>query len=167
MSDFVNYGKRGVDLPAGCKNLVDLIRRADKESPPAIPMATKGLVHLEHYVSRLRNAPGDYYIVCILGFDLETGVFLERRKVALSAVVVIKIKYPAKERAVRELFQLAGVEPVSDDYTNADEGNRVLRYPLPAATADILKLITPVLRIACDATDHGGLLFTCYPGTTP
>jgi hypothetical protein len=167
MSQFVNYGKRGVDLPAGCKNLVDLIRRAEEELPPAIPMATKGLEHLERYVSRLLSAPGDYYIVCILGFDLETGVFLERRKDVLSVVVVVRTKCPAKERAVREIFRLAGVESISDDYTNADEGNRVLRYPLPTATAEILKLITEVLRVACDATDHAGLLFQCYPDTSP
>jgi hypothetical protein len=48
VSQFVNYSKRGVELPEGCKDLIDVLQMAGQESV-AEPdrVAIEGLAHIE------------------------------------------------------------------------------------------------------------------------
>src|SRR6266567_6742645 len=158
MSQFVNYSHRGVELPQGCKDLIDLLRNDPEDLPATIRRTTEGVDQLDNYVSRLLSSPSHYCVLSILDFDLETGVFLERCKGVLTVIVVIKTASGAKEQAVREAFREAGV-PISAEVTETGGGARVLRYPLPVLGPDVVGLIRKVLHVACDATEHAGLYF--------
>ena len=165
MSQFVNYSKRGVELPPGCKDLIDLLSRDKDQLPDVVRKKTEGLRQLDDYVAGLLSSPAEYRLLSILGFGVEAGVFLEYSKGALSAIVVIKTADSAEEHAVRESFRLVGVSPLSDQAPCGAAGARVLSYPLPASIPDVVALIREVLRVACGATEHAGLYFD-YHGNT-
>ncbi len=166
MSQFVNYSNRGVELPQGCKDLIDLLRSDPEDLPATVRRTTEGLDQLDNYVSRLLSSPSHYCVLSILGFDLETGVFLERCKGVLTVIVVIKTASGAKEQAVREAFRDAQVSSISAEVAGTGGDARVLKYPLPALGPDVVGLIRKVLLVACDATEHAGLYFDYHGNTT-
>jgi len=64
MKSFVNYQKRSVQLPKGCKDLIEVLqpqKQTTKEPPKSIwemmPISDRvqerGLAHIQRYVSRL------------------------------------------------------------------------------------------------------------------
>ena len=160
MSDLVNYTKRGIELPQGCKDLIDVLRSGGEELPSLVRSTTEGLRHLDGHMARLLSGSSDYAVLSILAFDLQSAVYIERVKHVLSAVVIIKQANSAAEQAVRETFRLAGAFPSLDEVAGGEGGARVLKYPLPA-TLD-LALIPAVLRAACNATEHAGLYYDCH-----
>jgi hypothetical protein len=159
MNQFVNYGNRDVSLPKGCKDLMDLLHPHREEAPGMIQRTTEGVRQLGSCLSSFLSSPREYCLVSILSFERESGVFLERFKGVLSAIVVLKNAGSTEGRTVRECFRLAGVTPLSDNVVEGCGGSRVLRYPLPASIPDVMKVIAEVLRAACGATEYAGLYY--------
>lgn len=165
MNEFVNYGNRGVSLPKGCKDLIDLLRSDSEHAPRMDRKTTEGLRQLDDYLSGLLSSPSAQVVLAIVGFDLNAGVFLENSKGVLSAMVVMNAAGSAEEHTVRECFRLAGVAPIADDLPGGSGGSRVLRYPLPPSIPDVGRLISEVLRAACGAAEHAGLYYDYYGNT--
>ena len=155
----MNYTKRGIELPQGCKDLIDVLRSGRQETPSLVRSTTEGLRQLDGHMTRLLSASSDYGVLSILAFDLQSAVYIERVKHVLSAVVIIKQANSAAEQAVRETFRLAGAFPSLDEVPGGEGGARVLRYPLPGSLSDLVALIPAVLRAACGATEHAGLYY--------
>ncbi len=57
MNKFVNFGKRSIDLPGGCKDLVDVLQRA-KERPTSTltTCSVEGLPGLARHLDNLTEA---------------------------------------------------------------------------------------------------------------
>jgi hypothetical protein len=159
MSDFANYSKRSFELPAGCKDLIDVIRSECADSPPIFSRTTEGLRDLEAHLERLQSSPKDYGILPILSFDLESAVYVERSKKSLSAIVVVTKAGPAALAALRESFARASLSAVWDEVPAGEGGARVLKYLVPPSCSQIVPLLSEVLHLACGATDHAGLFY--------
>ncbi len=166
MSDFVNYSERSVQLPDGCKNLIDVLAARDAEPPRLIRTVTEGLRHLEAHLAGLLSAPETYGALSILGFDSESAVFVTRSKQCMDVVIVLRKAGLTAEAAVREGFARADLSPIWDAVPADAEGARVFKYIIPASLAEIVPLISEVLRAACGATEYGGLYYHWHGSTT-
>ena len=51
MNEFVNYGKRSITLPEGCKDLIDVLRLAKPTSGPGAP-EPGSLADVEAHIAR-------------------------------------------------------------------------------------------------------------------
>lgn len=154
MNPFVNYQQRGVELPAGCKNLFDVLRGQIRDTSSPHRVRREGLKDIWPYLSRLLHSKASYrqlIISCYVpraAILLEFGPFLVGyRPSGLSAMLFIDDTEPLQEQAVRTVFEEAGFAAFSASSIGGGvEPTRVLRYPLPNAVGDATRLITDVLQ---------------------
>jgi hypothetical protein len=146
MSDFVNLRKRGVQLPAGCKDLIDVLQRGKGRAaakftfwPAVRPPA------LAKYLSRLlRPATGVSQLVIAwtaiscdyLHFKNEAG------RLTIQSIIWDETN---REAAVRGVFAAAGLPPILDAPAPGASFMRVLEHRLPNSASEIEKLTLDVL----------------------
>jgi hypothetical protein len=155
MNEFVNFRKRSIELPAGCKDLIDML-----PPPRETRMPVEGFAHIERYLSRIFQAGAKRRSVIVWSLDYQEHVHVSNRDGVLSLMVVVDTQDAIREEAVLRLFREAGVIPVRDEDGRGDGIQlRALIYPLtpsvPAAADLIRSLLQGVYGIAHDA----GLLF--------
>jgi hypothetical protein len=158
MNKFVNFGKRGVDLPAGCKDLIDVLRRAHggKVTPHQTELhpirkptshSVRGLANVaRHLPSLWESAAKSKYLVIFweqMG-PLMNSVQLMNEKGVLTVATVIH-GTAHRQQAIREVFKAAGLSPILDQAAYGGSV-RVLRYPLPADKSSIGELVSALLR---------------------
>ena len=142
MNPFVDPQKRGIELPEGCKDLMDVLQaaRAAEAQPPEPP--TKGLAHIERYVFRLLASAAKsraLWIDCDHASLL--GLFCGKR--GLRALVFVDA---GREQAVRALLAESGISPMQDDPLSANGPcSRFLMYPLPVAASGAAQLVRQLL----------------------
>lgn len=155
MNEFINFRKRSIELPAGCKDLVDVL-----PPPRETRMPVEGFAHVERYLSRIFQAGAKRRSVIIWSLDYQEHVRVSNRDGVLALMVLVDTQDAIREKAVTKLFRDAGVTPVRDvDGRGDGVPLRVLIYPLtpsvPAAADLIRSLLQGIYGIAHDA----GLLF--------
>jgi hypothetical protein len=144
MNEFVNFGKRGVDLPAGCRDLIDVLRRANRPPAPALTSCSiQGPAHIATHLPKLL-VPGAKSRSLVITWDGLNYVLLRNQEGVITALTVI-YENTHRERAVREVFSAAGLVPVRDEAMGLGPV-RVLLYPLPAAESRIGELVSDLLR---------------------
>ena len=144
MNNFVDFGKRGVELPAGCKNLIDVLRLAEQDAARKPAMASvQRLADVVTYVDRLAEAGAKTKNLAITWHELNY-IHLTNEQGVISALTVIHTK-TQRERAVREVFEKAGLAPTFIE-TVAGSCVCVLRYSFPAGVPNIGGLISELLR---------------------
>jgi hypothetical protein len=153
MNEFVNFKKRGIELPPGCKDLGDVL-----PPPPRVRVPVEGLTHIERYLSRLSQSPAQPRWVFIWSLDSQVCVRVNHIDGALTAMLLVDTRDAAGERAVLTLFRKAGIPPLSDA---SPEGIplRRLEYALPASVPDAAALIRALLHRAYGLAEDAGLLF--------
>jgi hypothetical protein len=168
MNDFVDPKHRGVNLPPGYKDLVDVLEGKRKGSGSAewhsqtamesIPSG--GLAYAEKYLhrffaSRLEGRrPFLHFLTAHDGF---TFLLLNSKNAPL-AVFTFPRQDTAPERSVRQIFANAGINPVSDE---AGTGNfvRAIQYLLPIEFLDAHTIVANLLKDAYGVTEKAGLRF--------
>ncbi len=53
MNPFVDYQKRGIELPEGCKDLIDVLQLASATAKHPAEPTPKGVAYIELYLFRL------------------------------------------------------------------------------------------------------------------
>ena len=158
MNQFVNPEQRGVDLPEGCKDLMDVIRHpwlirsagpieGGKFSAPDYGAGT--FEHIEFHVSRLFMSTAQVRllnILCCEGNERKVVVSLMFRDGALGLTLLLGAEEISCESAIRVLFAKSGALPTIDTVASTGaSSSRFLKFPLPTSapraallTADLL-----------------------------
>src|SRR2546426_9384324 len=87
MRQLVNYKKRGVELPKGCKDLIDVLQGPGRAKAPLAAVgqpvlgggklerfSTRGLAQIERYVNRLFESRSKVAMVSLMPPDRQTEV---------------------------------------------------------------------------------------------
>jgi hypothetical protein len=184
MNKFVNLKKRGVTLPPGCKDLIDLLRHSTKtmtektiyarENTDAVPqcfiitrneMATGVLLDVDKYVGMAFESDAVSFTLEITppGGRLVVGVVhMEGRE---PWVALTFPPDPEEERAVRDFFTHRGLLVPEDSGTSPSFfPNLPMKHvysisPLPRDAAVVSALIADVLRQCCRLTDDMPISF--------
>jgi hypothetical protein len=144
MNLFVDLGKRSIDLPAGCKDLIEVLLRAGHHSTPKLATGSvQRLADVVTYVDRLAEAGAKTKNLAITWHELNY-VLLTNEQGVINVLTVVR-DHTQREQAVRDLFQEAGLAP-NFAKTVAGFSVRVLRFTFPAGASNIGNLISELLR---------------------
>ena len=166
MNQFVNYQQRGIELPPGCKDLIDVLRMEYLRVSELNLAPAEGLSDIERYVSRQMNSRAKFRrltVSCSHRLDaicLAMSPFCPSHGPWLMSISVsVDPNKPTEERAVRRVFDNAGISPLIKTLTAVDGLVRSLHYPLPSAASDACRIIADVLRSAFGVTEQSPLWF--------
>lgn len=114
MSEFVNYNKRSVALPKGCKDLADLLVPERKSNQGGIyngpkPKVVKhqgegGLADVEKYVRVAFSSAADFIMLAIYSSLLSVTVSRWREHSGRDMASLNFLHTAERERQIRELF---------------------------------------------------------------
>ena len=163
MKGFVNFGKRSVQLPAGCKNLIDLIepskRRPLSTFTTHAAQVAQGLRDIGEHLSGLLGS-GAKYKNLVITWHENNYLHLMNEEGVLTALVVVH-ENTGREQAIRAFFAAAGLAPFLDEAV----GHcfvRVWRYPLPEGTSKIEQLVFSLLRAGYGLAENVRLEFGSF-----
>src|SRR6267378_2725513 len=114
MNKFVNFAKRSVALPSGCKDLIDVLQRAKRD--PASTMTThsaEGLGDVATHLSRLLEAGAKSRYLAITWYEMNYVQVISERG-ALTVLAVVH-EITQREQAVRDVFKAASLKPIHDE----------------------------------------------------
>ena len=180
MSKFVNYKKRSITLPPGCKDLIDLLQQHQQSE-------TDSTISSVRYPTVTRDESGTV-MVC----EIAKYVAMPFESAALSSVLTLsapeehltvdfgqmdgRLFYASatfdenadRERLMREFFISQGLQTPDTDWTPTQFVAgvpvqiifRILPLPPDAATA--AQLAIALFRRVCGLTDHSELKFHYY-----
>jgi len=187
MSKFVNYNKRSVTLPPGCKNLIDLLQphgqsTADSISPSGeLPAVTRGesgsirLAEIEKLVAMPFQSHAQGFIVMLSLVDGRfTFDFTQMQGELMSAFVIFE-EDADRERLMQEFFIAHGLQLPRHDWTPTATqfipGMPVQSIyhisPLPSDAATASKLTAELFRQVCGLNDDSMLTFRHYEMQVP
>jgi hypothetical protein len=161
MNEFVNFKKRGVTLPPGCKDLIDLLRPAAKATIASEYRVTTRrkekvtgmLSDLGKYIRMAFESEGVMFVLGITSPDKRLEVAVLRRKAEEPWVAVTFPSDPEQERVLREFCTRKGLEIPKDIGTRPSGFSPNLPIqvfyrisPLPAEAAGVSALIEDFFR---------------------
>jgi hypothetical protein len=176
MDGFVDYGKRSVQLPPGCKDLIDLLRPGVSgflsAIPPNLPdglrhggMVKGELSELAKYVARVFDSralacslwvrpPGDQLTFEVQRFDAG--------EVTASVIVEMGTK---REKAVRDFIAARGFQAPDDSIPKQFSPNLPVELichlsPLPSEVSILSNLGAELFRRVCGLSDQSELCYT-------
>lgn len=173
MNEFVNFKKRGVTLPPGCKDLIDLLRptakqaidRAQRLTPTRNETVTALLAEVGKYISLAFESRGVIFTLVIAPPDGRLEVDVMRMEGEEFWVSVTFPKDPEEERAVRRFFTRKGLQVPEESGTPPsffpDLPVQLIYHvsPLPRDAAGVSELITDFFRECGRLADDASLSF--------
>src|SRR5260370_9494458 len=170
MARLVNYGKRSISLPAGCKDLIDLLHPSkQKASGPGLGggretpayktahCARAGPGQVARYVAMSVESLAEVFLLYICTLDQQLAVGLRRNKgaktfelVPMRFVSTAVSRHTDIEQAVRAFCDQEGIQPI---------GHCPAVYSLPIDASLVSELITNLLRAVYGLNDDSGLIF--------
>lgn len=175
MGKFVNYKKRGVELPPGCKNLVDVLDKGPKRKalsavgtqwiplPKPERFATRGLDHLLRFMARVLESRAKFTSlhIALPGSEAGISVFRHSEPGTLDLVLFIQ-RNTEEERAIRVFFAGHNIKPTVDylPLPVSPTSVRGLQYPLPQEALAAGNLIRGFLQTVHGLTEEAGIDFT-------
>jgi hypothetical protein len=114
MSDFVNFQKRSVALPGGCKDLMDVLRRPAEEQPTVTrgQRSDGGVRQVATYLGRLFESRSELATLMISSADENLTAMFYLRGGGQAFVLILIASDPALEAAVRGFYAKRGIQPV-------------------------------------------------------
>jgi hypothetical protein len=187
MSKFVNYKKRSVTLPTGCKNLIDVLQphglpklvSKTHTGGPAIPSdarptVTRGesffgvLSEINKYVTMVFDSRARSFILMVTPSDEQFTVDVDRMQDGTMAASVVVQTGTEQERAVRSFFTHRGL-PVPEDSEMPPMfvpgvPVQITYYisPVPSEASVLSQFVLDLLRVALGLTDESQLCFRYY-----
>jgi hypothetical protein len=158
MSEFVNYHKRGIELPPGCKDLIDVL---------AVTRGSQSLGRLSdvpRHVSMLVNSSSEQFTLMIGTTDERLSIVLDRSKSKEVSALVLVGSGAEHEKGIREFFQHHGPKPFKDYLLPGEDGAEVrgLLYPLPAGASHVSQIIADLLCSVYGFTQESEIKFRYY-----
>ena len=170
MARLVNYGKRSISLPAGCKDLFDVLQPSKRKvSGPGLSAAlrrpvckhdrfpTTGFVHVARYVAMSVESLAEVFLLNVCSLDEQLAVGLCRNKgsrtfelVPMTGASTDASRHTEIEQSVRAFCERQGIQPIQD-------GPGV--YSLPIDASLVSELIINLLRAVYGLNDDSGLIF--------
>ena len=143
MNPFVDFGKRGIELPTGCKDLVDVLEQGNR--PAVRSTATRAGQSLSQLSKDLVNllVPSTRPKNLVITWGSKSYVHLRNNQQVLTAIVVVHGGV-LREQSFRAVFGAGDLAPVSDE-TAGGGAIRMLRYSLPATASIVGRLIPNLL----------------------
>src|SRR5882762_8388831 len=115
MNPFVNDQKRDLELPEGCKDLVDVLQMTESGSEPKSKWKlVHDLKEAERFLATLLLSPARLGNLYIAVPRQEQYVQITYGSGGLTVALSIIGGTPGPLRAVRSLFHHAGVVPIAD-----------------------------------------------------
>jgi hypothetical protein len=173
MSDFVNYNKRSIDLPPGCKDLIDVLRpKMSKAAAIPAPGATMSddetgtILSISEYIETFLKNPQT--LLMIYKPDEKVSFGITRWADDPISACVEFAENPLRDEHVREFFARHGLEaPVR----TATPPEFVLQAPgwvtfpirlFPSDTRRLIEIATAFFCELCDATEETPLHFRYF-----
>jgi hypothetical protein len=166
MADFVNYKKRSVTLPSGCKNLNDVLQ-AEAVSAEVQYKRTfaGGIEDVEEQITMVYESPAQSFTFAISGPDRKLKLGMHRMG---SDAIRAYVEVPSGselEKAVRSFFAQHGLEVPKDSGAPSQFlPDMPWEYtfnisPLPSDPAELAKLVCDLLREAFGLNEESKLTF--------
>ena len=157
MNRFVNYGKRSITLPEGCKDLVDVLRLDKPTSGPGAP-EPGSLADVEAHIARQLQAAAEASILVILWGDAVNVIHVVRTKGTLDLFACMAAGGPT-EAAVREVFEHAGI-PLAHDFLKVlAAATQLLGWQLPGTSGAAAGLVCGLLHTGYGLAEAARLEF--------
>lgn len=177
MNPFVNFKKRSILLPAGCKDLADVLQPHCKRRTVADVVIQNaweamktiqpgrfeqgGLAHVREYVGRIISSQSSQGLH-IRSLNGLLGVSLYRSATEFSMIPIPDVA--ARTGRIEDFFKKRGIQPNFDQAigtTDVPGGvTRILAYPLSMDVLAAAQLTVELLREVYDVDDATGLEFT-------
>ena len=175
MGEFVNYKKRSVELPPGCKDLMDVLLKTSKRKT-SLPITTRwvpvpkperiaahGLDHIPRFMTRDLKSTAKFTSLSIElpGREIGIGVYRHSEPGTLALMLCV-YRDTEEERAIRAFFAGHQVAPTIDylPHPVTTTSVRGLQYPLPQDALRATILIRDFLRSVYGLANEAGLDFT-------
>ena len=162
MNDFVNPQHRGVNLPAGFKDLMEVLD-GKKKSGHRIgrklrfqEFSANGLIHVEKSLDLFLNSDAEDAVLAFCGGRSPAPCVLCRGRNGLKAVSCLSGGDLVLERNLRAVFAGFGTNPSSES-RNPDTGLQIVTYPVPVVRSQLLKVLIELLRRAFEVSDSDKL----------
>jgi hypothetical protein len=163
MNDFFNYKKRDVELPPGCKDLIDVLHlgHSTEMSPsePGVPsveiiqsVPAKTLTDLGGYLDRFVSSKAASKALWINCNFTSTVAFFDGKH-GLRSIVLVEV---SRAQAVRDLFGRAGHTPIHDN--DLENNTRGLQFIL-ASKVGFEPFVRDLLTLGCGVTPDSPLEF--------
>lgn len=175
MEGFVNYKKRSIALPPGCKDLVDVLREGShpiSSAPSAgrwVPVpktecfATNGQAHIPRFMATVLESTTKFTSLRIElpGHDVAIGVCRHRDERSLALVLFVP-RNTGREQATRDFFLKHHIAPTADYLPRPQTSTsvRILQYPLPQDATSAADLISNFLQTVHYLAAGAGIDFT-------
>src|SRR6185369_10390841 len=168
MSDFVNYNKRGVTLPSGCKDLIDLLGRGAGLGEGQIPgygelpakvvrggAGTVPLQQLGEHVSKVCASRAKVIQFIASSPEERLTVSLDRTWVysVSSFTLSVLAKHEAEQEAIRGFFESKGFGPANSHSSTG--------LPLHAHSWVLAAILIEFFKVVGGLEDVAELRF-CY-----
>jgi hypothetical protein len=169
MNDFVNPQHRGVNLPDGFKDLVDVLD-AKKKSPlikdsgetGTTRVTRGGLSEIEKHVCDVLESKAGFVMMGILPLRRDAVKFyLLRKKSGCIAPFAFHERDAVPEKIVREVFAEQGIIPILDRVL-PELNHKILQYSLPASLPAIAMIACEVFQRDYGVAESNSLTFMFY-----
>lgn len=149
--------KRSIELPDGCKDLIDVLRlRESEEKPQPIPQGK--LADVPHHVEQFMQSIAAFNILCIGQMDSREIYFLLAAKNDCRWIILdFKAPDPMGEMGIRYFFLQRKIAPATDGVFTSS--SRSLKYPLAGESSDVVELVSELLRRIYVKDEHELLFF--------
>jgi hypothetical protein len=174
MSQFVNYKKRGVTLPKGCKNLMDVMPPKGPQhsgsyvihtscSVVARPISVRGTVsEIGKYVELAFKPRAFSFTLTASSLDdrIHFIVFVHHPDREMNTAVLVD-KATAQAPAVKEFFEKHGRKSAVSGQFPSQEPKLGMFWisPLPSEAGTLSKLAADLFRSVCRLNDTSELRF--------
>jgi hypothetical protein len=159
------YDPRGLELPEGCKDLIDALGLPMHEKPKR-NFFRGGVASIEGLIATLLRSPSVIRWVAVLWTGQTDFVCLVNARGSLSAVINCSRGKLGHEQAIRGIFHEAGVMPTSESVSGGGSFTK-LSYPLSPVAKEAADLVTEVLLRGCVALERPTLLFHVFEHSSP
>ena len=147
MTKFVQKSERSIELPLGCRDLIDVGDVRDWKPvthPDWLTQTTDRLAYIEGYLARLLQSGSSPKVVVISRFqDLGQVMVISDPNIVASVLFAIWHN-AAQKQALDGVFEEAGLTPVAEPGRWKSEHS--FKYLLPADASAASQLIGEVLR---------------------
>jgi hypothetical protein len=160
MNPFVNPNKRSIALPAGCKDLIDVLQMAREELEIIRPerLESSGLAHVPRYVTKVIESLAKSVTLYIGSLQGKHAITVHRSASEFSIIPLMDMK--VREKAVEEFFARKGIEASADFLIGQPaKTTRILGFPMPGQRSDAVALTIDLLREVYEFDDESGMEF--------
>jgi len=166
MSQFVNYKKRGLTLPPGCKDLSDVLERQGLQ--PLLDLSRLGssggsvsgrLFEIEKYVQMAFRSRALWFTLVVSPPDKRLTFHIARmRRKAVQAYVLVEKAAP-REAAAGVFFARHGLQSTQLSPIMPEQQFLVRSFPMPSDRIILTKLATDLFREVYRLTDESELFY--------